>query len=53
MNTEKLEPERDTRPDHMADEIFTLNENGKPVEVKIADDPESVAKEGQADVKYD
>ena len=49
----EFEAEGDTRPEDMADEILTLNENGKPVEVEVEDDPESEETEEPADVEYD
>ena len=51
--TLELEREGDTRPDDMADEILTLNENGKPVVVEVKDDPEPEETEEPADVEYD
>ena len=51
--TLELEREGDTRPDDMADEILTLNENGKPIVVEVEDDPEPEETEEPADVEYD
>lgn len=49
----ELEQEGDIRPADMADEILTLNENGKPVVVEVEDDLESEETEEPADVEYD
>jgi hypothetical protein len=51
--TLELECEGDIRPDDMADEILTLNDNGKPVVVEVKDDPEPEETEEPADVEYD